>query len=348
METLDIAQEKMISPANIMEIGMGFWASKALLAAVKLNLFTELGDDSLSVAELQNRLNLHPRSSADFFDALVSLGLLQREGNGPSARYANTLETGLFLNRYAPAYVGGLLEMANDRLYPFWGNLEEGLRTGKPQNEVKQTGKPIFDALYAQPTVLEQFLNGMAGAQVGNFMALANKFDFSPYETLCDVGGANGTLSICIARQHPHLQCLSVDLPPVAPIAAQTIGQAGLSHQIQVGTLDFLTQSFPQADLITMGNILHDWDLAHKKMLIRKAWEALPQNGALVVIENIIDNERRHNAFGLLMSLNMLIETDGGFDYTHADFRQWVTEAGFRSTFKLPLAGSCSAVIAYK
>lgn len=348
METLELTPNVVVSPAHILQIGMGFWASKTLLTAVKLDLFSTLGDSSLTAAQLQTRLGLHDRSSADFFDTLVSLGMLHRHGNGPNARYCNTLDTTLFLVKSSPAYVGGLLEMANDRLYPFWGSLEEGLRTGQPQNEIKQSGKSMFEAIYAQPAVLEQFLNGMAGGQVGNFMALADAFDFTPYDSLCDVGGANATLSVCIAQRYPHLDCLSVDLPAVTPIAAQNVAQAGLADQIQVGVLDFLSQPFPPADVITMGNILHDWDLAHKKMLIRKAYDALPKNGALVVVENIIDDERRQNTFGLLMSLNMLIETEGGFDYTHADFRQWALEAGFRSTEKRQLTGPSSAVIAYK
>jgi hypothetical protein len=354
METLTlesktaVAPKTVITPDHIIQIGMGFWASKTLLAAVKLDLFTEIGDGSFTGEELREQLGLHTRSSADFFDTLVSLGLLCRHDNGATVRYGNTLETSIFLVKSSPAYVGGLLEMANDRLYPYWGSLEEGLRTGQPQNEIKHTGKPGFDAIYAQPAVLEQFLNGMAGAQAGNFMALANVFDFGQYNSLCDIGGANATLSICVARQYPNLDCLSVDLPPVAPIAAHNVAQAGLAHQIQVGTFNFLADSFPTADVITMGNILHDWNLDIKKMLIRKAYEALPENGALVVIENIIDDERRQNTFGLLMSLNMLIETDGGFDYTHADFNGWALEAGFRSTEKRSLAGSASIVIAYK
>ncbi|MDB5240892.1 MAG: methyltransferase/methylase [Spirosoma sp.] len=348
IELLDTAPATTLSPARIMDVGMSFWASKTLLTAVKLDVFTELSTNSLTGAELQSRLGLHPRSSHDFFDTLVSLGFLERVGNGAQALYGNAPEAAQFLNRHAPTYIGGLLEMANDRMYPFWGSLEEGLRTGLPQNEMKKTGKSLFDAIYEQPAVLEQFLRGMSGGQMGNFMALAHTFDFGRYDTLCDIGGANATLSICVARQHPHLHCLSVDLPAVVPVAARTIAQAGLSEQIQVGTLDFMRQSFPQAQVITMGNILHDWSLDIKQMLIGKAYQALPDNGALVVIENIIDDERRQNSFGLLMSLNMLIETDGGFDYTHADFHQWATQAGFRSTTKLPLAGPCSAVVAYK
>ena len=122
----------------------------------------------------------------------------------------------------------------------------------------------------------------------------------------------------------------------------------GLADKVNVKTGDFFTDAFPKADIITMGNVLHDWGTTEKKMLINKAYEALPKGGALAVIENIIDDERRENAFGLLMSLNMLIETTEGYDYTLADFDTWVKEAGFSETSVMPLTGPTSAAIAIK
>jgi hypothetical protein len=338
----------VVHPGKILETGMAFWASKTLLTAIKLALFTHLGEGSLSAEEIKSKLGIHPRGLYDFLDALVALGFLGRRGLRENAHYCNTLETSLYLDKAKPGYIGGILEMANDRLYPFWANLEEGLRSGKPQNESKTTGKPIFEALYAQPELLESFLNGMAGVQAGNFMALARKFDFSTYNSLCDIGGANGLLSVCIARQHPHLRFLSLDLPPVVPIAEKFIAGAGLSQQIAVDTLDFFQDPFPPTDLICMGNILHDWGIEDKRMLIRKAYDALPAGGALIVIENIIDNDRKHNAFGLLMSLNMLIETEQGYDFSMQDFDALAREAGFIATLLLPLTGPASAAIAYK
>ncbi len=331
-----------------MQVGTAFMASKTLLTAIKLNLFTLLGEEALSGEEIREKLNLHPRSLYDFLDALVSLGFLQREGLLNTARYANTPETSLFLDKKKPSYTGGILEMSNDRLYRFWADLQEALETGKPQNEQKYSDKSMFDAVYADPAVLSLFLEGMGGIQLGNFMALTRTFDFENYGSLCDIGGANGLLSILVGREHPHLKITTVDLSAVAPIALANIEKAGLSAQVTVASLDMMNSPFPKADLITMGNILHDWDETQKKHLIRKAYEALPKGGALIVVENIIDDERRQNAFGLLISLTMLIETQGGFDFTHADFRRWATEAGFASTVKLPLAGSASAVIAYK
>jgi hypothetical protein len=327
---------------------MGFFASKALLSAVELGLFTEIGNESRTGAELERALGLHPRATYDFLDTLVAVGMLERDGDGAAARYANTPATALYLDRSSPRYVGGILEMANARLYRFWADLTPALKTGQPQNEVRHSGKPMFDGLYADPARLEQFMDAMRGVSMANFEAFADKFDFAPYLTMADIGGATGQLSASVAARHPHLACASYDLPVVKPIAERRLREAGLADRVAAREIDFLTEEFPTADLITMGMILHDWNLEHKKMLIAKAYRALPEGGALVAIENIIDDERRENAFGLLMSLNMLIEFGDAFDFTGADFTSWCLDAGFRRCEILPLAGPDSAAIAYK
>lgn len=337
-----------LSPARITEVGMGFWPAKTLLSAIELGLFTRLGAGARTGAELQAALGLHDRANPDFFDALVALGFLERDGDGPGARYRNTAETAAFLDRSRPGYLGGFLEMANARLYPFWGDLTEALRTGRPQNEIKRTGTSMFAELYRDPARLEQFMRAMSGISAGNFQAFAEAFDFSPYATLCDVGGATGQLSMCVARRHPHLRCISADLPEVTAIARREIAAAGLAERITAQPLDFLAEPLPRADVITMGMILHDWNLETKRHLIGAAFEALPPGGVFVVIENLIDDARRENAFGLLMSLNMLIEFGDAFDFTGADFAGWCAEAGFSRTQIIPLGGPASAGVAYK
>jgi hypothetical protein len=335
-------------PTAILQIGMGFWPSKTLLSAVGLGLFTVLGEGPMTGDQLHDRLRFGSRATYDFLDTLVALRLLERDGSGPSATYRNTLDTGTFLDEKSPAYFGGFLEMADARLYPFWGGLTEALQTGRPQNEVKQTGTSMFEQFYADPARLEQFMRAMAGISVGNFTALAQKFDFSPYQTTCDVGGATGQLSIILAQHHPHLRCTSFDLPVVVPIAERTITDAKLTDRVEAVGGDFFADRLPKADVITMGMILHDWNLERKLHLIRQAYEALPAGGVFIAVENIIDDDRRENAFGLMMSLNMLIEFGDAFDFSGADFRGWCAEAGFRSVEILPLAGPASAAIARK
>lgn len=347
-EATKVVETTQINPSKIMEVGMAFMASKTLLTAVNMGLFTYLATGQLSVPEIRNKLGLHERGLYDFLDTLVTLGFLKRDGLKETSIYSNSEETELFLDKNKPSYIGGILQMANNRLYGFWNDLEEGLKTGLPQNEVKTTEKSLFEELYANEDRLKEFVGAMGGVQMGNFMGFANKFDFSGYSTLCDIGGAGALLSAQIAMHNKHMMCVSYDLPPVSTLASANIKNMGLDDKVIIQAGDFFNEEFPKADIITMGNVLHDWGLEDKKMLIKKAYNALPQGGAMVVIENIIDDNRSKNAFGLMMSLNMPIETPGGFDYTGADITSWVIEAGFKETSLIPLTGPTSAFIAIK
>jgi SAM-dependent methyltransferase len=299
-------------------------------------------------AELGKELALHPRGIADFFDALVAMKFLEREGDGAAARYRNTDTSRLYLDEKSPRYVGGILVMLNARLFRYWNDLPDALRTGKPQNEIKHGQKGMFEELYAELPRLEQFMGAMTGLSRINFEAFAEKFDFKPYKTLCDVGGATGLLSVEVARRHAHMQCTSFDLPAVEPIAKRSIAAQGLSARVHTASGDFFKDPLPRADVVTMGMILHDWNLEKKMHLIRAAYDALRPGGAFVVVENLIDDARRENAFGLMMSLNMLIEFGDAFDFTGADFSGWCREAGFSRTEVIPLAGPASAGVAYK
>ncbi len=332
-----------LSPDKILQTGMAFWASKALLSAVEMEVFTELAKHPENLDALQGRLGLHPRSARDFLDALVALGFLQRE-NGI---YSNTPETELFLDKNKPSYIGGILEMANHRLFKFWNALTPALRTGLPQNEIQQ-GEDLFAALYADPAALKEFLRAMSGVSRGANMTIARQFPWLKYQTYVDVGTAQGDLAVQIALANPHLAGQGFDLPEVAPIFEDYVQQCGVSDRLTFKGGSFFTDPLPKADVVLMGHILHDWNLEEKKMLLRKAHAAVPSGGAVVVYESIIDDDRCQNAFGLLMSLNMLIETPGGFDYTGADCREWMREAGFRETRVEHLIGPDSMVIGIK
>jgi hypothetical protein len=337
-----------LDPSRIIQTATAFWASKVLLTAVELDLFTTLGDSAMTASQLGRQLGLHPRGTYDFFDALVALKFLEREKDGPEGLYRNTPETDAFLNKGSSTYIGGLPEMLNARLFGFWNDLGTALRTGQPQTEVKHHGKPVFEELYASEAKLGEFLAAMTGLQAANFRQLAEKFDFSRYKTVSDIGGALGLLSRIVGERHTRLTFNTFDLPPVAPHAQKHINAAGMSDRIRVVSGDFFKDDLPKADVVTMGNILHDWNLEKKKILIKKAYEALPADGAFIAIENVIDDARRENAFGLLMSLNMLIEFGDAFDYTGADFRSWCHEAGFKRFEFISLAGPSSAAVAYK
>ena len=336
------------NPSAILQTAFSFWSSKVLLTAVEFGLFTKLGNRRLTGAELGAELNLHPRAIEDFFDSLVAMRFLDREGDGPGSKYFNTVEGALFLDETSPRYVGGILIMLNVRLFKFWHNLPEALRTGKPQNEIRHGQKGMFEELYEELPRLEQFMGAMTGLSRINFEAFADKFDFSGFDTVCDIGGATGLLCMEVAKKHPRLKCTSFDLPAVEPIARKHIAAAALGDRVGTASGDFFKDPLPKADIITMGMILHDWNLEKKMHLIRAAYDALPPGGALVAIEALIDDARRENVQGLLMSLNMLIEFGDAFDYSGADFKKWCGEAGFKRFEIIHLAGPSSAAVAYK
>ena len=336
--------DSQVSPERILQTGLAFWASKTLLSAIEMGVFTELAHGAEAFEPLRGRLGLHARSARDFLDALVALGFLTRDGD----RYANTAETDLFLDRRKPSYIGGILEMANHRLYPFWGHLTEALRTGQPQSELKGGGPGLFETMYADPARLKEFLAAMTGISHGANMTIAHAFPWKDYRTFVDVGTAQGDLAVQVARANPHLTGQGFDLPEVAPIFEEYVASLGVSDRLTFAPGSFFDERLPKADVVMMGHILHDWDLPTKRMLIQKAYEALPAGGAFIVYEAIIDDDRSKNAFGLMMSLNMLIETPGGFDYTGADCTGWMREAGFTSTRVEPLVGPDSMVIGIK
>lgn len=346
-----LSAEKQPDPSKIMQIGMGFMASKVLLSAVKFRLFTLLSARPMSGPQIKEHYGFKTtlRHVYDWLDALVSLGMLQREGTGDAALYANAVETGLFLDQDKPTYIGGILEMSNSRLYRFWNNLEDGLLTGLQQNEAKEaTNMHFFEDLYKDADKLQEFMNAMSGIQLGNFIMLANKFNFSQYNTLVDLGGADGALSVQVSRRHPSIHCITFDLPPASALAEKNIARLHLDDHIKAQGGNFLTDPLPKASIYTLGNILHGLNEDTKQQLVNKVFQALPANGVMITIENIIDNDRRQNTFGFLMSLNMLIENSDAFDYTMDDFDRWARAAGFERTEIIPLTGPTSAAIAYK
>jgi SAM-dependent methyltransferase len=337
-------QDQVVTPEEIFKLGFAFWGSKTLLSAIGMGLFTEIGERKVHLDEISQRLGLHGRSARDFLDALVALGMLEREG---SHHFANTPATAQFLDRRKPQYIGGMLEMCDKRLYRYWADLSEGLRTGAPQNEAK-SGGDLFDQIYKDSNSLKGFLQAMTGLSLPAAQAIAHKFEWKKYKSFIDVGCAQGGLPVVIARAHPLLKGIGFDLPVVKPIFEEYVEANGLEKRLSFAHGDFFKHPLPKADVVIMGHILHDWNLEEKTMLIKRAYEAVPAGGAFIVFEALIDDERRQNAFGLLMSLNMLIETRGGFDYTGADCCHWMKDAGFKKTRVEHLSGPDSMVIGYK
>jgi hypothetical protein len=330
------------SADRIEQVAFGFMASKVLFSAIEFGLFTELAKGPLDANQICERCTLHPRAVCDFLDALVALGMLKRNG----ALYLNSDEADFYLDRTKPSYIGTFFEFWSVREYPIFGSLSDGLKSGGPQDEMKRGEE--FEAIYATPERLRVFLRGMTGHSLPSAMAIAQKFHWSRYKTFADIGPAERCLPVQVALAHLHLRGEGFDLPQVRPFFEQHVRSFGLQQRIRFSAGNFFQDPLPTADVLVMGMILHDWDLATKRMLLKKAYDALPNDGALIVYEHLIDDDRRKNIAGLLMSLIMLLETQGGFDYTGADCCEWMREAGFRETYVEELTGIESMVVGIK
>ncbi|WP_076609320.1 methyltransferase [Natronorubrum thiooxidans] len=333
-------------PNQIMEIGLGFQASKTLLTATKLGVFEALSAESKTRATLEDELGLHPRSSADFLDALVALDFLERE----DGEYRNTPEADVFLVPGGPSYLGGFLEMANDRLYHFWGDLEEGLRTGSSQNELEDHDTHPFEGvIYQNDAILEQFVGAMTGLSLGVANALAEEFPWARFETVVDLGTSEGIVPKRIAEENDHIHAIGADLPRVEPYFQDFASQSPAADRIEFRHADFFAdEPLPAADVYILGHILHDWGLDDKREILAKVSEAVNPGGTVIVYGTMIDEQRRDAELPLLMSLNMLLETPEGFDYTAGECIEWLHDAGFEGGESRPLPGPETMVQARK
>lgn len=314
-----------IRPDRIAEIGKAFRASKALFSAVELGVFTALGKGPRTLNLLRRDIGIAERGARDFFDALVALRLLERDAAGC---YRNTPETDLYLDHAKRTYIGGELENFSKHGYPHWQFLTAALKTGRPQS-VAGKGGNYFLNLYSDQSVLETYTEGMTGGARTIAPSILAKFPWHRYQTVVDIGCSQGGLLAEIARAHPHLTGVGFDLPPVRPRFEAYIEKQGLSSRLSFQAGDFHDSPLPAADVLILGRVLHNWDFATKMMLLTKAYDALPQAGALIVYERMIDDRRQQSAPALLASLNMLIMTEGGFDYTSADLLGWMKDVGF-------------------
>ncbi|MDP9452087.1 MAG: acetylserotonin O-methyltransferase [Actinomycetota bacterium] len=329
-----------LSPEGIQQLGSAFRASKALLSAVELGVFTALADQPLDAAELAERTGIHPRGARDFFDALLALGMLVRT----DGHYANTPEADFFLDRRKPSYIGGMAEMQSVSGYRLWSSLTQGLRSGAPQTDAKGD----FNRLYEDQSRARRYLQAMTAGSLGSARVIAARFPWQRYQSILDVGTAQGCLPVQVALAHDHLRGGGFDLPAGQPIFEEYVRSFGLTDRLRFFPGDFLADPLPPADVLVLGNILCDLDLTQKSALLAKAHAALPVGGALIVYESIIDDERRHNASALLTSLAMILAKDGAFGFTGADCRRWMHEAGFVDTSVEPLEGPRSMVVGYK
>ncbi|MFB9524119.1 methyltransferase [Streptomyces cremeus] len=317
------------------------WKTRTLLAAVDLGVFTALAKEPLPAPALCRRVGLHPRPAADFLDALVALGLLRRSGDV----YANTPEAAEYLDAGKPVSYLGDSFLA--RCAGMADDLVGVLRTGEAKGDARD-GRDFYAGQYASSDSVRAFQRDMTALSIGSAHALAERFPWDRYRTLVDVGCAQGALPGWLLRHHPHLTAVGFDLPPAREGFEEYVEALGVADRLEFRPGDFFSDPLPSADVIVFGHILHNWGEEEKLRLLEKAYAALPPGGAVLVYETLIDDDRRSNAVGLILSLIMHAEVPGGFDYTGAQCREWLRRTGFRDIYVEHLDGPESMVVGVK
>jgi 3-hydroxy-5-methyl-1-naphthoate 3-O-methyltransferase len=337
-------EPELPSPLPLMALSTGFWAFKTVAAAHELDLFSRLaGGASTTAAELAEALAIHPRPAEMLLTGCAALGLLEKR----DGCYCNTPMSEAYLVRGTPYYFGGWIEMADKRLYAGWARLTEALRTNRPTTWDPDVQSSLFDG--EDPKMLALFWDAMHSLSTMTARRLGEAVDFAGFRRLLDIGGGSGAFDIELCKQYHGLRATVFDLPHVVEIAAAKVAQADLSDRIAVAGGSFFGE-FPDGhDVHLFSMILHDWDEAKNRALLRRSFDALPSGGAVVISELLVDDDKTGPAPAALMSLNMLIETEGR-NYTVAEYAAWLKDTGFDAikTVSFEGPGANGAVIGRK
>ncbi|QMU78147.1 helix-turn-helix domain-containing protein [Streptacidiphilus sp. PB12-B1b] len=324
--------------AGILRLGNLFCDAKALLTAVRLDLFSALADEPAAPEELRERLGLHGRGLSDFLALLAALGLLRRD---PDGRYRNADGAGRYLVPGRPGAVAGFLRGADLNLYPVYGRLTEALRTGRPQADGDFTG------MLDDPVALGHFVRMMDGLTQGLGPQLIAALEGRPYRSLLDLGGCRGHLLGQLLAARPELRGSVFDLPQMEPFFDEYLAGLGLADRAAFHPGDFFRDPLPETDVLVLGHILHDWDQEQRRQLLDKAYAAVNPGGTVLIYDRML-GEARDDIENLVASLNMLLVTEGGAEYTVSEIEAQATAAGFGSVSHRPLADYDTLVICHK
>ncbi len=312
---------------RVLELFLSFWAARALMAAVELDLFDLLGREGLPLAEIRSRLALAERPARGLLDTCVAAGLLSREGD----RYRSTDDAMLYLSRVSEYSVRNYV-LDERWCWGGWGRLVESLKTDAPTLEQDQTGYRV-----ASEDFLLDFLHGHTLAMAER---LAELVDLSGVRSIMDVGGGSGAASIALARAVPSLRSTVIDLPEVCARTAQHIADAHLSDRIGTHPANIFIDALPQGcDGAIICNFLHDFSEAKARTILSRVAAALPAGAKLVVMEMAPNDDRSAPLITVAFSLTMLVNTEGGDAYTVPQYRAWLDDAGFEVQRVVPLGG---------
>ena len=341
-----------ISPEPIFQMITGFWVSKALMAAVELEVFTKISGKQVTLQQLQDILEMDQRPTDVFATSLASLGLLKVTTENGRRLYSNSALADLFLDKNKSSYMGDIVTMFDKRLYKGWDKLVLALKTNKPVSAEEGGGaETIFDQAKSKEKIeeIKKFTHSMHGVSIGPAMALAKSFDFSKYRKMVDIGGGSGVYCIEVVKRNPNISAVVLDLEPVCLVAQEYIGKFNLQDKIQTTALDFWKEPLPSGyDVAFLSHILHDYDQDKDTFLLKKICDSLNDDGVVLISEWLINDEKTGPPPSALMGLNMIVESYGGRNYSFAEISKMLKTAGFKRIEKRPLATPAELIVGYK
>ncbi len=319
-------------PAAIFKIATGFMAAKHLFAATELGLFEALADSPATLDALASRCGLTPRATRISADAMVALGLLERDGDA----YRNSPVSATFLGGRTPADLRPLLRFWDKVSYLTWANLASVLSTGPSQDLSKVSGE-----------IQELAQAGIAAATAGPLRALVSTLDLSGARRLLDIGGGNGSWSIGLAGANRHLHATVLDLPTVTPIAAERIAKAGLADRVTARAGNALRDPLPTGhDVCLMANLIHYFGPEDNRRLLTNTRAAVERGNRLLIADFWTDRTHTQPLMAALMAGEFAAHEKHGDVYSVDEGRAWMAETGWRFTSHEPLAGPFSLLVA--
>jgi O-methyltransferase domain/Dimerisation domain len=333
-------REPVYALDRALRFGAGVWQAGLVYAALELGLFAALAAGPCSRAGLVERLRLHPRGAADFCDALVSVGLLDRRRD----LYANSAIASIAFVPTSATYIGDLMRPSDERRWATWHELVDALRTGGPQPGTAASRS--FSTEGIDEDLMAASVRRMTCFSMNTALALSEKYDWTGCQSVADIGTGEGIVAVEVGTRHPHMKVIGFDLPGLRKWFEPHIRRRGLDGRAAFHSGDFFRDQLPGAEVLVLSHILHDWSVDQRRELLSKAFAALPSDGTVIVCDAMIDNARRRKTASLLLSLNMLMQTPEGGEYTPAQCGEWLRAAGFRSVDSARLTARDTIVVA--
>lgn len=331
-------------PSPVLDLLIAFRRSKTMFTAVSLGVFDALEVGPKAGTALATELNVNPDALSRLLDACVGLHLLRRVGN----EYATTPTASAYLTQTSPRRLTGYLRFTDEILWKLWGDLPAAIREGTNgwQRTFNWEGD-IFGQIFHTPELRREFTMGMHGYGLISSPVVVAQFDLSRFRKLVDLGGATGHLAVAACRHYPAMRAAVFDLPQIVPIASELVRESDVADRVEIIGGDFFTDVLPEADLYTLGRILHDWSEDKILILLRKIYERLPVGGAVLIAEKLIADTRDGPGWAQLQNLNMLLVAEGK-ERTLGEYSALLKQVGFSDIQGRTTTAPLDAVLAVK